>query len=99
MRLALVAGAVCLASTVVYATEASTPVADPPATSSTDGDDEVVCRRIKDVGSNLKKTKVCMTRAEWAKVTDNSRRVKSDSENGAVFTPDGQLIGPVGNTN
>jgi hypothetical protein len=69
------------------------------ATSETPNEDDVViCRRIKEMGSNLGKRKVCMTRAEWAKLADDSKRFHREADEPREFAPDGgTLIGPVGN--
>jgi hypothetical protein len=91
----------CVASVVmggaVLAEEVTKPAPDSTTTAAEASDDDTVsCRRIKEVGSNLGKKKVCMTRAEWAKLNDDSRQFDRDVEDPEPFYPkDGQPIGPV----
>lgn len=45
---------------VVLATETA-----PPVEATADEGEKVVCKRIEDTGSRVRKTKVCHTKAEW----------------------------------
>jgi hypothetical protein len=40
----------------------------------TENGDEIVCRKEAKIGSRLAKETVCMTRAEWIKVAEESQR-------------------------
>ena len=54
--------------------EAATPA---PAPTAPDPQNKIICRRYLETGSLVKSTKVCHTRAEWARVYEAARR---DSE-------------------
>lgn len=43
---------------------------------ATSGDDKVVCKREKELGSNMPGKKICMTKAEWRSVTEQSERLR-----------------------
>jgi len=42
--------------------------------------DEIICRKDKLTGSNVRTKKVCGTRAEWDKMYENSRKRAHDSQ-------------------
>jgi hypothetical protein len=85
-----------LAGGVSYAEDATTSDATTSAANA-DDDETIVCRRIKDVGSLVSKKKICMTRAEWSKLSDSSKEFGREmNEARGVDTPT-ELIGPVGN--
>ncbi len=69
-----------------FATEA------PPAPAENAGD-EMVCKRIAETGSRVKKVKVCKTRSEWDQVENQAQDAakRLNSKNGNV--PSGQGLG------
>lgn len=55
---------------------ANAPPATSPASQSTDKSDPMVCESSEELGSRLKKRKVCMRRSEWrAQRQDNAQMI------------------------
>lgn len=55
---------------------ADAPPAASPATATTDKSDPMVCESSEELGSRLKKRKVCMRRSEWrAQRQENSQMI------------------------
>lgn len=53
--------------------------------------DKVVCKRVTETGSLVKKKKVCLTKRQWNKVAENGRSMGQgmQEDNGRVVTPNG----------
>jgi hypothetical protein len=61
-----------LAVTLLASVIAAPAFADDAPGSSSD-DQKVICKREKELGSNRAAKKVCMTRAEWKMLSDNTK--------------------------
>jgi hypothetical protein len=57
-----------LISTTAGAQTASSPVAATPPTTKTNEGSKVICRTEDELGSRVRKRKICMTRDEWRQV-------------------------------
>ena len=62
-----------IGSTALFAAAAApAPAAEPRP------QDKIICRRYLETGSLVKSTKVCHTRAEWTRLSENARRDAED---------------------
>ena len=61
----------------------------PGATEKSD-EQEIVCRRLEETGSLVKKTKVCLTRAQWRRSTQNHSKYAEELADGLRTKPGGR---------
>ena len=47
-------------------------------------DDQVICRRIQDSGSLARRTRQCLTRAQWDRLAEDSRQTGSTANSGGT---------------
>lgn len=73
MRMAGIVSAILVSATAAIA-QAPT---ETPSTQTVDqsDQDQVVCRRVEQIGSRISARRVCRTRAQWAEEQDESRKV------------------------
>jgi hypothetical protein len=50
---------------------------------------KIVCKRFADTGSLIKKSKVCRTRAEWSKATEDAQKEGERLLSRSVSVPNG----------
>jgi hypothetical protein len=48
------------------------------------GSDQVICRRIQDSGSLARRTRQCLTRAQWDRLAEDSRQTGSTANTGGT---------------
>jgi hypothetical protein len=75
------------ASSQTTSSATTTTVADPEA-------NKIICRKRAEVGSLVRKTKECFTKAEWEKITESqvrgTRRMHQELQGGMRCDPDFQ---------
>lgn len=57
---------------------AGTQGATPPAVTAAAEPEKMICRKYDEIGSLVKKKRVCHTRADWRRIDDASRRAVID---------------------
>ena len=51
---------------------------------ATKSQDQVICRRIQDSGSLARRTRQCLTRAQWDRLAEDSRQTGSTANTGGT---------------
>lgn len=97
LRALILAGAVALTGVAFAQTpeaDPAPPVAQEQATEATEatseeratGDDAVICRTYRGLGSRLNRQRVCRTRAEWRAETQRNADAVNDNNRRALST-------------
>ncbi|MEY3658974.1 MAG: hypothetical protein RLZZ561_2112 [Pseudomonadota bacterium] len=68
----------------------SLPTNSAPEQSAADADpNKIICKRFADTGSLVKKSKVCRTRAEWSRATEDAQKEGERLLSRSVSIPNG----------
>ena len=64
--------------------------AETAAKAEASGKDRFVCRKLEETGSLVKKTKVCLTREQWTRSSENHEKHARDLADGVRTKPAGE---------
>lgn len=74
VRHTLLVAALAVCAVPALAAEPAKSMVEPQNTGASAESQKVLCKKIAETGSLVKRTKVCLTRAQWNRSAENNRR-------------------------